>query len=198
MKISRKDGPVTRRKSVLPVGYMGLWMVLAALVLPTTAFAFSDGTPNFKLVVTDSLGHPRATQSVELLVELTTGSLTGQTQYAETHVVETDAVGMAAFALGFGKPTEAKYVFDNFDIAKGDNFVRVLVRDAGGMRLLLNAQMPNVPKVRKWLFSEEKNNTVIAVMIVVWLGIVVYLLLSNRKIGKLEKQVAALKQQRGA
>lgn len=148
-------------------------------------------------MVADSTGQPKAAQPVELMVELTTGQLDGQTQYAETHAVQTDPKGIAAIAIGFGKPTDAKYVFDNFDVAQGDNFVRVSIKEAGGWRLLLNSQMPNVAKVRKWLFADEKSNTVIAVMVIVWLGIVVYLLLSGRNMRKLEKQVAELKQQRG-
>ena len=104
---------------------------------------------------------------------------------------------MATFDIGAGKPTDAKYVFDNFDIGQGNNFLRVSLKEASGWRLLLKSQVPNVPKIRKWLFADEKSNTVISVMIVVWLGIVVYLLLSGRKLRKLEKQLAELKQRRG-
>ncbi len=173
------------------------WMALAILAMPMAASAFNNGSPNFQLVVADSMGRARFAQPVELMVELTTGQLDGQAQYAETHAVQTDPKGIAAVAIGFGKPTDPKYVFDNFDVSQGDNFVRVSVREADGWRLLLSSQLPNVAKVRKWLFADEKSNTVIAVMVIVWLGIVVYLLLSGRNMRKLEKQVAELKQQRG-
>ncbi len=174
-----------------------LLLAIAMLALPMAAAAFNNGSPNFQLVVTDSLGQAKAAQQMELLIELTTGALDGQVQYAETHATQSDPKGIAAIAIGFGKATDAKYVFDNFDIAQGDNFVKVSLKEAGGWRLLLNTQLPNVPKVRKWLFADEKSNTVIAVMVIVWLGIVVYLLLSGRKMKQLEKQVAALKQHRG-
>lgn len=171
-----------------------IWLGLALVVaLPLGNFAAN----NFALVVGDSLGKPVQGKPVELLVELTTGSMDGQAQYAETHASTTDSAGLAAFRLGAGKVTDTKYVFDNFDIAQGDNYLRVSIKDAGGWRLLLKSQVPNVPELRKWLFADGKSNTVIAVMIVVWLGIVVYLLSSGRKLRKLEKQLAELKQRRG-
>ena len=179
-------------------GWAKRMLALILLALPLAAAAFNNGSPNFQIVGADSLGQPKAAQAIELMVELTTGSLDGQAQYAETHATQTDPNGVAAIAIGFGKPTDAKYVFDNFDISQGDNFVRISLKEAGGWRLLLKSQMPNVPQVRKWLFADEKSNTVIAVMIIVWLGIVVYLLLSGRKMKQLEKQVAALKQERGS
>jgi CcmD family protein len=163
-------------------------------------FAVSTGSlcaTNFAFVLNDSLGKPVESKPVELLIELTTGAIDGQAQYAENHTLSTDAAGLAAFDIGAGKPTDAKFVFDNFDIAQGTNYLRVSVKEAGGWRLLLKSQVPNVPKIRKWLFADEKSNTVIAVMIVVWLGIVVYLLLSGRKMRTLEKQLAELKQRRG-
>jgi CcmD family protein len=184
--------------STVRAGLSTLLMAMALLALPSAAAAFNDGSPNFQLIVVDSSGHARPEQAIELLVELTTGDLKGMPQYAETHSVKTDANGVAAIAIGFGKATDPKYVFDNFDIAQGDNFARIMIQEAGGWRLLVNTQIPNIPKVRGWLFADEKSNTVIAVMTIVWLGIVVYLFLAGRKMRQLEKQVVALKQRRGA
>lgn len=45
------------------------------------------------------------------------------------------------------------------------------------------------------LFKSEKINTVIIVVMVVWVGIAVYLILSGRKLSKLEKEVAQMKEQ---
>lgn len=149
---------------------------------------------NLATQVNDSLGHPMAGANVELKVELTTGSLDGETQYAEIHTLMTDAAGIAAIEIGQGKATDPKYVFDNFDIAQGSNFLRLSLKDAGGWRLLLKSQLPNVPQVRKWLFAGEKANTVIAIMVIVWLGIVVYLLLTGRRLRALEKRVAEYQQ----
>ncbi len=178
------------------IGMTTLLLAMLVLASPLTAMAFSNGTPNFQVVATDSSGHAKALQKVELLLELTTGKLDGEAQYAETHEALTDSHGVAGIAIGFGKATEARFVFDNFDLSQGDDFLRLSIKENGGWRLLLNTQMPNVPKVRKWLFAEEKSNTVIAVMLIVWLGIAVYLLMSGRRMKQLEKQVAALKQQR--
>ena len=160
-----------------------------AILLPLAA----AGT-NLATQVNDSLGHPMAGAKVELMVELTTGSLDGETQDAETHAIHTDAAGVAAIDIGTGKATDPKYVFDNFDIAQGSNFVRLSIKDAGGWRLLLKSQLPNVPQVRKWLFAGEKANTVIAIMVIVWLGIVVYLLLTGRRLRALENRVAEYQQ----
>jgi|GEM_PF-7007737 len=45
------------------------------------------------------------------------------------------------------------------------------------------------------LFRSEKINTVIIVVMVVWVGIAAYLILSGRKLSKLEKEVARMKEQ---
>ncbi|MEY3441777.1 MAG: hypothetical protein RLZZ519_58 [Bacteroidota bacterium] len=171
--------------------------ILLGMLLLLGISAGNLAATNFTLVVTDSFGKPMEGKPIELMIELTTGTIDGQAQYAEMQSISTDAAGLATFDIGAGKATDAKYVFDNFDICQGTNFLRVSLKEAGGWRLLLKSQVPNVPKIRKWLFADEKSNTVIAVMIVVWLGIVVYLLLSGRKLRKLEKQLAELKQQRG-
>lgn len=171
-----------------------LWIACLALVMLPMGASAAD---NFAIVLQDSFGRPLTGKSVEVLVELTTGAMDGQVQYAENHSVKSDSIGVISLAIGRGKATDPKYVFDNFDIAQGDNYVRVLVQEAGSWRLLVKSQIPNVPKIRKWLFADEKSNTVIAVMIVVWLGIVVYLLLSGRKVGRLEKQLAELQQRQG-
>lgn len=164
-------------------------LLCLGILLPLAA----AGT-NLATQVNDSLGHPMAGANVELKVELTTGSLDGETQYAETHAVQTDSAGVAAIEIGEGIATDPKYVFDNFDIAQGSNFLRLSIKDAGGWRLLLKSQLPNVPQVRKWLFAGEKANTVIAIMVIAWLGIVVYLLLTGRRLRALEKRVAEYQQ----
>jgi CcmD family protein len=174
--------------------WVGIFVLLAT---PNSTMAFSEGAANFSLVVTDSFGRPMAGKPVELLVELTTGSIDGQTQYAENHSINTDDNGLARFAIGFGRPSEPTQVFDQFDIGQGNNFLKVSVKEATGWRLLLRSQMPNVPAVRKWLFQNEKMNTVIATMVVVWLGIVVYLLISGRRLRRLETQLKELNRQRG-
>lgn len=185
-------------KRWLSGSFGSIWIgMLLIAVCPAQALAFNNGADNFALVVTDSFGRPMAGKQVELLVELTTGSLDGQAQYAETQAVASDSEGVVRFPLGFGKPTDPKFVFDNFDVAQGNNFLTLSVKEAGSWRMLLRSQIPNVPEVRKWLFANEKSNTVVAIMIVVWVGIVVYLLLSGRKMRKLEKQLEELKQRRG-
>lgn len=175
--------------------FQRIWLSISVLLsVPASAVAFSNGADNFALAVMDSAGKPVLNRPVELLVELTTGTMDGEAQYAEVHVDTTDAAGWVAFAIGFGNPTDPKFVFDNYDIARGKNFIRIALKEPGGVRMLLKSQLANVPEVRKWLFASEKSNTVIAVMITVWLGIVVYLLLSGRKMRRLEQQVAELKQ----
>lgn len=188
-------------KKMISRSFSGLKvMVLMTALLMLAPFglkAFSSGSPNFELVVSDSFGRPKLTTEVELLVELTSGKLDGNAQYAEKHVLITNSEGIARFPIGFGKPTDAKFIFDNFDVSQGKNFLRVSIQEAGGSRMLLNAQLANVPIVQKWLFADGKSNTVIAIMITVWLGILVYLLLTNRKMKALEKQLQDLKQQGG-
>jgi len=49
------------------------------------------------------------------------------------------------------------------------------------MNLLLQA--------KSWLFVSEKINSVMAILLTIFAGIVVYLVLTNRKISKLEEQI---------
>lgn len=44
-----------------------------------------------------------------------------------------------------------------------------------------------------WLFKNEKINTVIVVVMVIWTVVAAYLLLSGLKLRKLEKQVAEIR-----
>ncbi len=188
-------------KKMISRSFSGLNVkILLAFIFVLAPFglkAFSDGSPNFEVVVTDSSGQPKTTSEIELLVELTSGKLDGKAQYAENHTLITSDAGIARFAIGFGKPTDKKFIFDNFDVSQGKNYLRVSIKEAGGHRLLLNSQLANVPIVQKWLFADGKSNTVIAIMITVWLGILVYLLLTNRKMKALEAQLENLKQQGG-
>lgn len=46
---------------------------------------------------------------------------------------------------------------------------------------------------QKWLFQSEKINTVLAVILVIWVGIVVYLFLMHRKVSKVEQEIQRLK-----
>jgi CcmD family protein len=194
----KRSGMGNRKNSTL-LKSLSTWLLAALLLLsPCVGAAANGGNPNFQVRITDSLGRPLRSATVDLLVDLTMGDLNGQPQYQEQQVLLTDSLGVATMAIGYGQPTDPKYVFDNFNLDQGDNFIRISRKQGDDWQLILNAQMPNVPKIKKWLFADEKNNTVIAVMIIVWLGIVVYLLLSSGKLKKLEKQVAALKQQRGA
>lgn len=170
---------------------------LLLLFLPSFTMAFNDGSPNFEMIVTDSQGSKLAMAEIQLLVEITTGKLDGNTQYAENHKLITNDLGVARIPVGYGTPTKSEYVFDNFDISQGKNYIRIFILEAGGPRLLLNSQLANVAQVQKWLFADSKINTVIAIMIIVWLGILVYLLLTSRKVKALEKQLQELKQRGG-
>lgn len=57
--------------------------------------------------------------------------------------------------------------------------------------LLLQADMAEETRL---LFKDEKIYTVIAVILIVWLGISIFLILTGQKVKKLEKEVAELKQ----
>jgi CcmD family protein len=50
---------------------------------------------------------------------------------------------------------------------------------------------------QKWLFQSEKIYTVLAVVLIIWLGIIVYLLFLRRDVTRLEKEVKQLTQQKG-
>ncbi len=51
---------------------------------------------------------------------------------------------------------------------------------------------------QKWLFQSEKIYTVLAVVLIIWLGIIVYLLFLRRDVTRLEKELGNLSQQKGS
>ena len=53
---------------------------------------------------------------------------------------------------------------------------------------------PFLQSQQQFLFKDEKINTVIAVLVLVWIGIVLYLIFSGRKLKKIEGEVASLRQ----
>jgi CcmD family protein len=50
----------------------------------------------------------------------------------------------------------------------------------------------------KWLFQSEKIYTVLAVVLIIWLGIIVYLLYLRRDVGRLEKELGKLAEHKAA
>lgn len=46
----------------------------------------------------------------------------------------------------------------------------------------------------KFLFKDEKINTVIVIIMVIWIGIAAYLLVTGRKVSRLEHEVKNLQQ----
>lgn len=52
-------------------------------------------------------------------------------------------------------------------------------------RFILEAQAP----VRNMLVAGDKSYTVLAVVLIIWLGIVVLLIRLNRRVGELERKV---------
>lgn len=53
------------------------------------------------------------------------------------------------------------------------------------------------PDPNSFLFKDEKINTVIVVLVIVWAIIAGYMFFAGRKIGKLEKEVAEMKERHG-
>lgn len=50
---------------------------------------------------------------------------------------------------------------------------------------------------QKWLFQSEKIYTVLAVVLIIWLGIIVYLLFLQRDVARVEKELSNLSSNKG-
>ena len=54
-----------------------------------------------------------------------------------------------------------------------------------------------VPAEQKWLFQSEKIYTVLTVVLLIWAGILGYLVFSLRRLGKLERELEKLSSKPG-
>ncbi|MEM0997465.1 MAG: CcmD family protein [Bacteroidota bacterium] len=136
-------------------------------------------------------------KEVNLRVALLSQTADGAVMYAETHRVTTNDGGVARMVIGSGKSLEGD--FDQLDLATGVYFVRVEADPRGGenYQLVSVARLLSVSRIQQWLFANEKLNTVIVIIAVIWVGIIVYLLLTGKRVSKLESELRATQPEAG-
>jgi CcmD family protein len=168
---------------------------MAALLL--MLFAGNARAADYDVQIIDS-GRIVADREVNLRVSLLNNDAEGELMYQETFRTRTDAQGQAGFELGEGNVLKGD--FNAIDVGTGVYFVKVEADPAGGenYRLVSNSRLQSVSRVQKWLFANEKFNTVLIIIIVIWVGIVVYLLLTGLRVTKIENELKKLKQDAGA
>lgn len=66
------------------------------------------------------------------------------------------------------------------------------------MMNLLAIFLDEISGGEKWLFKDGKINTVVAILLIIWAGIIVYLLLTQKKVNRLEKEVEEMKKKGSA
>ncbi|HHG83896.1 MAG TPA: CcmD family protein [Bacteroidetes bacterium] len=165
---------------------------IALMFLQLSALGRNPAGMSYDLQVLDS-GHVVTNQAVSLRFSFAS-QLGGDIVFVETHATKTDLQGNASAILGEGKPEKGN--FDQIDLATGTYFIQVEydLSGQGNYHLLSNSRLLSVTRVQKWLFGREKFNTVLTIIIVIWLGIIVYLLMTGRRISRLEKDLKKMKQ----
>jgi CcmD family protein len=167
-------------------------LLLALLLLTGNVFA-----ADYDIQVIDS-GRVVANQEVNLRVSLLNNAADGTAMFVETHKVMTAPDGQASFTIGDGKVVTGD--FNQIDVGTGVYFVKVEadLRGDENFQLVSNSRLQSVSRVQKWLFANEKLNTVLIIIIVIWVGIVVYLLLTGMRVTKIENELKKMKQDAGS
>lgn len=170
---------------------LGLVLVMAQFGL----MGRNPATTSYDIQVIDN-GQFLASESVNIRLSLST-KMDGEAAYTEVHTTNTDAQGKASVLIGDGKAIKGD--FDQLDLATGSYFVKVEygLASTGMYRLLSHSRLLSVTRVQKWLFGKEKFNTVLTIIIVIWLGIIVYLLTMGRRISRLENDLKKIEQEGG-
>lgn len=174
------------------IGFKRITGLLLALLLVTGTMYASE----YDVQVIDS-GRVVANREVNLRISLLNNAASGAAMFVETHQVMTNAEGLASFTIGDGKVITGD--FNQIDVGTGVYFVKVEADPGGGenYQLVSNSRLQSVSRVQKWLFANEKLNTVLIIIIVIWVGIVVYLLLTGMRVTKIENELKKVKQDAG-
>lgn len=179
---------IKTKSDPIAIGLNRITGLLVALLLLTGNLYAAE----YDVQVIDS-GRVVANQDVNLRISLLNNAADGTTMFVETHGVKTTAEGMASFTIGDGKAVTGD--FNQIDVGTGVYFVKVEADPRGGenYQLVSNGRLQSVSRVQKWLFANEKLNTVLIIIIVIWVGIVVYLLLTGMRVTKIENELKQVK-----
>jgi CcmD family protein len=182
-----------RSKSVTKVTVLFLGLLLLAV---GPALARNADGASYDVQIIDS-GRVVSGQEVDLRIILHSQTADGAAMYQEKHRVMTNTEGVARMVIGEGNAESGD--FDQLDLATGVYFVEVQadLRGDGNYLLLSNARLLSVSRIQQWLFANEKLNTVLIIIIVIWVGIIVYLLLTGMRVSKLERELKHVQQDAG-
>jgi len=99
----------------------------------------------YQAVIRDAQGNPLASQSIRLRISVLTDSLTGLSEYTETHQVTTTNLGMVHLAIGQGSVVYGQ--FSSIHWGSGPRYARVELDMAlnGNYTLLATTQLLSVP-----------------------------------------------------
>ncbi len=104
--------------------------ILMLFSLVVTAYSQSPNAFQYQSVVRDGLGNPLADQPVSFEISIIEGIPTGTVVYTETHLITTNAFGIANMAIGTGTVTAG--VFSDIVWANGNHYIKVSVDITGG------------------------------------------------------------------
>ena len=104
--------------------------LFSALIFSITAFAQAPQSFKYQAVVRDVAGHIIPNQSVGFQISILQGSASGTSVYTETHIVQTNDLGLTSLDIGHGSIISGVFNQVSWDI---DNFFvnAVLVLWAG-------------------------------------------------------------------
>ena len=172
-----------------------LWLGIMMLLGHPGMARDAEGA-TYDVQIIDS-GQVAAGRDADLRISLLSQTADGALMYSEKHSVITNENGVARVVIGSG--TAESGDFDQLDIATGVYFVKVEadLSGSGNYMLVSNARLLSVSRIQQWLFANEKLNTVLIIIIVIWVGIIVYLLLTGMRVSKLENELKQVQQESG-
>ncbi|HPS27827.1 MAG TPA: collagen-like protein, partial [Bacteroidales bacterium] len=132
-------------------------LVLIFVLGLSSVFPLAAQSPNlinYQTVVRDSYGNILSNQIVSLRISILQGSMTGTTEYVETHNDTTNLYGLLALRLGGGSPQYG--TFSSINWANGPYYIKVELDQAGGTSYTVMGitQMVSVPYA---LYAEKAN-----------------------------------------
>ena len=119
------------------------------------AYAQAPKKMSYQAVIRDGSGNLINTKSVSLKISLLQGSAQGNSIYAETHSVKTNANGLVSLEIGSGTAVSGK--FEDVNWANGPYFIKTETDPSGGTNYSISAtsQLMSVP----YALYAEKSGT---------------------------------------
>ena len=134
-----------------------LYTLIIALLITSSVFAQAPEKMSYQAVVRDDNNNLITNQDIGMEVHILEGSSTGTAVYIETHIVMTNANGLASLEIGAGDVFVGD--FSEIDWGSGSHYILTKADLTGGtdFTILGTSQLLSVPYA---LFAKSSGNAV--------------------------------------